>query len=128
MARKTLMRAFAPVMLAVLACRGSSSFASSAAPLAGERLSDWMLRQASSDQSFSLGLSWQVPSERAPQSKLQSDVLTQLANAPQSASSLSNLIRALPISGRVRIPVPDARWLQGHPKYDPVLSADQQLT
>jgi hypothetical protein len=127
MARKTLMRTFAPVMLAVLACCGSASFASSTAPLAGERLSDWMLRQAPSDQSFSLGLSWQVPSERTAQLKLQSEVLMQLANAPQSASSLSNLIRTLPITGRVRVPVPDARWLQAHPKYNPLLSADQQV-
>ena len=128
MARKTLMRALAPVMLAVLACCGSASFASSNEPLEGERLSDWMLRQAPSDQSFSLGLSWQVPSERVAQLKLQSDVLMQLVNAQQSANSLSNLIRALPITGRVRTPVPDARWLQAHPKYDPVLIADQQLT
>ena len=128
MARKTLMRTLAPVMLAVLACCGSTSFATSVAPIEGERLSDWILRQTPSDQSFSLGLSWQVPSERAAQSKLQSEVLMQLANAPQSDISLSNLIRALPITGRVRIPVPDARWLQAHPKFDPVLSADQQVT
>jgi Exopolysaccharide biosynthesis protein YbjH/Capsule biosynthesis GfcC len=128
MARKTLMRTIAPVMLAVLACCSSASFASGVAPLEGERLSDWMLRQATSDQSFSLGLSWQVPSERAEQLKLQNEVLMQLANAPQSVSSFSNLVRALPITGRVRIPVPDARWIQAHPKYDPILSAEQQLT
>ena len=44
--------------------------ASTLTPIEGERLSDWMLRQPSSNLSYSTGLQWQVPTEREAQAKL----------------------------------------------------------
>jgi hypothetical protein len=94
--------------------------ASQLTPIEGERLSDWMLRQPSSSLSYSTGLQWQVPTERDAQAQLKRNVLQEL-NALQKVSStakanLGKLIEALPITGRVSLRMPDARWLQAHPK------------
>ena len=124
-------------MLGLLACCGSVSFAATTAPIEGERLSDWMLRQAPNALAYPTGLLWQVPAERAAQTQLQQDVLAALAvlavsetaaglpSLPKNA--LSKFVSALPVTGRVRIAMADARWLQAQPKFDPVLQANHVL-
>ena len=105
--------------------------ASQLTPIEGERLSDWMLRQPSSSLTYLTGLQWQVPAEREVQAKLKRNVLQEL-NALQKVSStaktnLSKLIEALPITGRISLSMPDARWLQAHPKEDPILKTDHTV-
>ena len=105
--------------------------ASTLTPIEGERLSDWMLRQPPSTLSYSTGLQWQVPAEREAQAQLKRNVLQEL-NALQKISStaktnLGKLIEALPITGRISLSMPDARWLQAHPKEDPILKTDHTL-
>ena len=119
------------VMLALLACFACASHAATAVPIEGERLSDWMLRQAPSALAYPTGLLWQVPAEQSAQTQLQQDVLAVLEDAAalpsHSKNALSKFVRSLPVTGRVRIAMQDARWLQAHPKFDPVLQANQVL-
>jgi hypothetical protein len=145
MARYTLIRLSAKVtkastapasmlikgMLALLACFACASHAATAAPTEGERLSDWMLRQAPNALAYPTGLLWQVPAERYAQTQLQQEVLAVLEDAAalpsHSKNALSKFVRSLPVTGRVRVAMQDARWLQAHPKFDPVLQANQIL-
>jgi len=97
----------------------------------GERLSDWMLRQPTDSGHFPFGLVWQVPREAAQQSFLQSQLLlqiqlTRVADEHQR-HGVVRVIKDLPATGRVSIPVADARWLQAHPKADPILKPDHRL-
>jgi len=98
---------------------------------AGERLSDWMLRQPLTEQGFPFGLVWQVPREGAQQSFLQNQLLLQIQLTrgveERQRHALVRVIKSLPATGRVSIPLADARWLQGHPKADPILKPDQTL-
>ena len=100
-------------------------------PLEGERLSDWLLRQPADPRAYASGLVWQVPSERFAQADVQRNLLVWLAltgAAPAAArDNLTRLIKALPVTGRVPVPRPEARWLQGHPNEDPVLHRDHVL-
>ena len=100
-------------------------------PVPGERLSDWLLRQPSDPRAYPPGLLWQVPSERYAQAGLQRDLLLWLAvteTAPAaSRANLTRMIEALPVTGRLPVPRADARWLQAHPKEDPVLQYDHAL-
>jgi hypothetical protein len=104
----------------------------SATPLAGERLSDWLLRQAPDAQAYPLGLVWQLPAERAVQTQLKADLLAELAQAAfvdgAVRANLQQLTQALPVTGRVHLPMVDARWLQANPVFDPVLQADHVLS
>lgn len=101
-------------------------------PLEGERLSDWLLRQAPNAQDYPLGLVWQLPGERAAQAQLKADLLAELAQVAflddAVRANLRQLTQALPVTGRVHLPMVDARWLQAHPVFDPVLQADHLLT
>ena len=77
------------------------------------------------------GLQWQVPSERDAQAKLKRKVLDAL-NATTMPSltdkaNLSKWVEALPVTGRVRVTQPDARWIQAHPSQDPVLKSDHKV-
>jgi hypothetical protein len=103
----------------------------SATPLAGERLSDWLLRQAPDAQAYPLGLVWQLPAERAVQTQLKADLLAELAQVAflggAARANLQQLLQALPVTGRVHLPMVDARWLQANPVFDPVLQADHVL-
>jgi hypothetical protein len=114
-----------------MACISVSAHAASTTPVEGERLSDWLLRQPTSALSYSTALQWQVPSERAEQAKLKRNVLAELnANTQIHTSARANLIKlleALPVTGRVPLSMSDARWLQAHPKQDPVLNAVHTL-
>jgi membrane-associated phospholipid phosphatase len=98
-----------------------------ALPLAhAERLSDWLLRNQTAS-SYLPGLQWQVPAEQAPQENLRRFIVQGLQDhaAPSWAESdrqtLVDWLRALPLTGRLTIALPDARWLQSAPDQDPVL-------
>ena len=94
------------------------------APRDGERLSDWLLRQPADVRAYYTGLQWQVPGVRGSQAGLKRDLLNWLAPGEiktAAHANLAHLIDALPVTGRVPIPIADARWLQAHPKEDPVL-------
>ena len=99
------------------------------APIEGERLSDWLLRQPSDPRAYPTGLSWQVPAERYAQAGVQRDLLVWLAVSERVSSTsrenLTRMIKALPVTGRMPVTLADARWLQAHPKEDPVLRSDQ---
>ena len=137
----SLLTSLAPLlmnaMLGLLVCFGPASYAATAAPIEDERLSDWMLRQAPNALAYPTGLLWQVPAERAAQTQLQQDVLAALAVSAVSETAvalpslsknaLSKFVSALPVTGRVRIAMADARWLQAQPKFDPVLQANHVL-
>lgn len=121
-------------LLGLLACCVSASYAATPAPIEGERLSDWMLRQEPNALAYPTGLVWKVPAERAAQTQLQQDVLASLAVSETAAglpslskNALSKFVSALPVTGRVRIAMSDARWLQAQPKFDPVLQANHLL-
>ena len=100
-------------------------------PSVGERLSDWLLRQPSSYEAFPSGLFWQVPKEQVQQSFTQNQLLLQIQLAKGVTSehrhSLAQVVRSLPVTGRVSIPIADARWLQAHPKADPFIGPGDRL-
>lgn len=100
-------------------------------PQAGERLSDWLLRQPSDASTYATGLHWQVAGERRLQAELKAQLLAELAQAPRvspaSRAPLQALIASLPITGRVPLGQTDARWLQAHPEKDPILQAEHRL-
>ena len=115
----------------LLYCFSFAAYASPITPVEGERLSDWLLRQPNTALSYSTGLQWQVPAERETQAKLKRNLLAELnasthVPAPVRAN-LIKLLEALPVTGRVPLSMPDARWLQAHPKQDPVLMADHRI-
>lgn len=100
----------------------------------GERLSDWVLRQPTTE-GYMLGLSWHVPAQRLGQAKLKNHLLARLATMPSTTREgniakqrLSDWLSALPVTGRVPVPMPDARWLQAHPDQDPILESDHALS
>lgn len=101
------------------------------APVEGERLSDWLLRQPGDPRAYPPGLVWQVPSERDAQAGRKRDLLVWLTvseAAPAAArENLMRMIKALPVTGRIPVRA-DARWLQAHPREDPVLRRDHLLT
>jgi len=108
-------------LLLTLAFVQGAAHASQVAPIEGERMSDWMLRQMPNDLAYPLGLQWRVPSEREAQAKLKLDLLS---NADGMNSGLKAFVAALPVTGRVNLNQTDARWLQAHPSQDPVLKAE----
>lgn len=103
------------------------------APVRGERLSGWLLRQPLVQQAYLPGLVWRVPTQQASQARLKHFLLAQLAVGSEfSATSpsrerLAGWLRGLPVTGRVPVAVPDARWLQAHPDRDPVLDPEQEV-
>jgi len=95
---------------------------------APKRLSDWLLEQAADANAYPLGLSWRVPGEVAPQGELRLDLLKSLSGLerevkadPAALGRLRDWIRTLPVTGRVPVAVPDARWLGANPNRDPIL-------
>jgi len=110
---------------------GSDVSTKTLSPIDGERLSDWLFRQPPKANAFIGGLNWQVPREQVRQSFLQNEVLLQIhltrITSDRDKQAITRLIRRLPTTGRVRIPIGDARWLQAHPRADPVLGSDQTV-
>ncbi len=95
---------------------------------APRRLSDWLLEQPVTPNAYPLGLSWRVPGERPSQGELRLDLLRRLSGQvgglrvdAETAARLRGWIAALPVTGRVPVAVPDARWLQANPNRDPIL-------
>ena len=93
-----------------------------------KRLSDWLLEQPIDANAYPLGLSWRVPGEVAAQSELRLDLLQSLSGLDREVKAdagvvgrLRDWVRTLPVTGRVPVAVPDARWLQANPTRDPML-------
>jgi membrane-associated phospholipid phosphatase len=99
--------------------------------LHAERLSDWLISQPNAASAYPLGLSWQVPTERIPQTELRYDLLTavdqQLGLPPLERYQLHRFIDTLPVTGRVPIASADGHWLQVNPRFDPVVQPDDTL-
>lgn len=101
--------------------------------LAGERLSDWLLRNAGPNADTTV-LHWSVEAERAPQTRLKQAIIeglqsTKLLNLPAAErAELLAWVQAMPVTGRVNVSVTDARWLQGNPNQDPVLREGHSVT
>ena len=106
--------------------------------VAPKRLSDWLLEQSVTANAYPLGLSWRVPGEVPAQSELRLDLLKRLSELSilsgsrlegrlsekadvEATARLQSWIIALPVTGRVPVAVPDARWLQANPNRDPIL-------
>jgi hypothetical protein len=89
-------------------------------------LSDWLVRNAGPGADTT-ALQWQVAAERAGQSRLRQAVVDAFAQRqPQDAAStsrvgLSDWLLSLPLTGRLTVAIPDARWLQAAPGRDPIL-------
>ena len=95
---------------------------------APKRLSDWLLEQPASPDAYPLGLSWLVPDEKVTQTAQSLELLRGLSGIdPEVTADLASIarlrdwIRSLPVTGRVKVSVPDARWLQANPVRDPIL-------
>ena len=99
----------------------------------GERLSDWLLRNAG-PQADTTALHWTVEAERAAQARLKQAIInelqsTSLMNLPgEGRAELLTWVQAMPVTGRVNVSVADARWLQGNPEQDPVLQERHSVT
>lgn len=125
----------APVSLAVaLAWTGVQVHAAAPPAAGGEarpiglRLSAWLAQQKPREHAYPLGLSWRVPGEVGSQNALKIDLLAALAGTGQplpvdraSAARLSDWLKSLPVTGRVRVVSAEARWLQANPQRDPIL-------
>ncbi len=84
----------------------------------GERLSNWLLRNANSNPNAdTTSLHWRVQAERAQQGHLRQAVVEGL-NAQHQPS---NWLLSLPLTGRLTLANADARWLQSAPQQDPIL-------
>jgi membrane-associated phospholipid phosphatase len=90
---------------------------------AGERLSDWILRQNPAIE-FPIGLIWQVPQERAAQTKLKQTLLESLSQKTE-AEALSAWLAKQDVTGRVVIPNTEALWLKNFQSQDPLILPDQ---
>lgn len=88
----------------------------------GERLSDWLLRNAGADADTT-ALHWQVWAERAGQTRLKQAVLSELQPHPV----LQTFVQAMPLTGRLQVAIADARWLQASPGNDPVLQEGHRV-
>lgn len=92
----------------------------------GERLSDWLLRNAGPNADTT-ALHWLVQAERAPQGQLRQAAAQGLRQSPgitlpaEARNHLSDWLLALPLTGRLTVAIADARWLQSAPEQDPIL-------
>jgi membrane-associated phospholipid phosphatase len=105
----------------------------------GERLSDWLLRNADASTDLT-ALHWRVPTERAAQAALRNALVLQLQSptSPPTPSvwrtpapehqRLADFLYQLPVTGRMLVARADARWLQSAPAQDPVLAQGQTVT
>ena len=101
---------------------------------AHKRLSDWLLEQPQSPDTYPLGLSWRVPEETVSQTALFLELLKNLSSAdleatvnPAAVRRMRDWVGTMRVTGRVPVAVVDARWLQGNPARDPVLRAGQTV-
>lgn len=103
-----------------------------APPLAGERLSDWLLRNAG-PHADTTSLHWRVQSERHAQEQLRRAILQALQHdpdlslEPQVRDGLADWLQSLPLTGRLPLAGSDPRWLQSAPRQDPILGPWQTV-
>lgn len=106
----------------------AAASAPSASIVAGERLSDWLLRQPG--DSYPAGTAWYSAVERPAQQALKEATLRELRRRRGSSPAdrqLGAWIESLPVTGRVAVAIADARWLQAHPAEDPLLGAQDRV-
>jgi hypothetical protein len=100
-------------------------------PRMNEHLSDWLLRQNISSNSYLYGTIWQVPASRYPQAQIKKKILGILSDTEDEPlagkEDLYVFIKSLPVTGRVLLRSVDPRWLQAHPQDDPILQGDHQV-
>lgn len=96
--------------------------------LGGKRLSDWLLEQPQLNESYPLGLSWRIPQEIPPQNAKKLGLLKRVSEAGRNffvskdaTERMREWLQSLPATGRVRIALANARWLQSDPMRDPVI-------
>lgn len=97
---------------------------------APQRLSSWLLEQGNQDTAYPTGLSWRVPEERPAQLAWKLELLQFLSSPEAQGRSrgefqlegLAARLSAMPVTGRVPVASGDARWLEGRPQRDPLLS------
>lgn len=98
----------------------------------GERLSDWLLRNAGPNADTT-ALQWQVQAERAPQAQLRRAVVQGLEQSPsvtlsaEARAHLTDWLLAFPLTGRLTVAIADARWLQSAPEQDPILQEGHRV-
>ncbi len=96
-----------------------------------ERLSDWLLQHPAAQDAYPLGLMWEVESEKNTQRELRDSLLQDLSALRDvdraSVERLSNWINTLPLTGRVVVPLADARWMQANPARDPVIAPTDKV-
>lgn len=134
---QNVMMSWAKAGLPAVLCLGVSMHAlaqTGTKPAEGERLSTWILRQPFAGDAYFTGLSWRVAREKAAQEASQQALVSHLTGSaltikasPEARQRLSDWVRTLAVTGRVRVEVADARWLQAHPAQDPVLSLDHEV-
>jgi hypothetical protein len=90
--------------------------------LPGERLSDWLLRNANPNADTT-ALHWRVQAERAPQGQLRQAVVAGIT----AQHLLTDWLLNLPLTGRLTVANADARWLQSAPQQDPILQAGHSV-
>lgn len=97
------------------------------AMVAGERLSQWLLRRPSRAEDYLTGTLLFSTTEQPVQQTLKNKLL-QALQADQANAELVQWLQTLPVTGRVALVSADAVWLTGNPRHDPVLAqADQVL-
>lgn len=82
----------------------------------GERLSDWLVRNVPPGVEAP-AVHWRLNAERGPQSRLRDAVIA----ASSAQANLAGFVATLPVTGRLTLARPDARWLQVAPADDPLL-------
>ena len=103
-----------------------------APPIAGEKLSDWLLRNAGATADTT-SLHWRVASERHGQQQLRQALLQSLQQHSslkldaQARNALADWLQSLPLTGRLPLAGSDARWLQSAPRQDPILGTLQSV-
>ena len=104
------------------------------APLDGERLSQWLLRQPKIENTYLLGLSWRIPAEVPIQAAMKSALRVHLMGSEwtirvdiAARQRLSTWLGNLPVTGRVPVAISDPRWLEAHPVQNPLLASDHRV-
>lgn len=83
-----------------------------------QRLSDWLLSHPLPDDADVFSLGWYARAEQPAQRALQDQLRRDLG---LRHSALAGVIADMPVTGRVRLPKADARWLQANAAADPWL-------
>lgn len=124
-----------PVALAVSLALSAGTVAAQSGQITGDdqRLSQWLLNNTQPGAGYPLGLLWQVPDEQPAQLAIKLELLAALAR-PESmglrssqAQALADRIAAMPVTGRVMVPLAQVHWLQANPQRDPLLRRGHRI-